>query len=473
MSDRRESPAASGDAPASGADTGLWRTLLVPLVAAGLLRAALVAAFSGAELLGDERAYLLLGERWRVEGVYEGIWAPGYPALLGLVGGAAGDHAADAVRWLQAALGVWVVACIGALGAAVGGARVARGAAWLAALYLPLAGFSALLYSETLFLALLAPALVLLARDRSAGAGADVALAGVLLGLSALVRESALLLVPLLAAWVALVNRGAGAGPRGGWRAAALLALTAAATVAPWTARNLQVHGRLVPVAISTGGSFHVGLNAHDVNYDLAGLGEDPTRAPGALRAALRGPAPEPWSPETAGAPAERASANVARGLRFAVEHPAYALRSRLVEVVDLLTPLSYPVRSLRFVETRAPLGSPTARAAFAWLAVLMVPALLLAALWGWTTGAAWDGHRWLLALTTAGALASALVSGLSRYRAPALPLLLVFAAVALLAPGSGAPAARRRAGVALGALLALAWIPSLEPLQAALAALR
>ncbi|MGD2019265.1 MAG: hypothetical protein PVJ89_14180 [Planctomycetota bacterium] len=464
-----------------GAEATLgWRALALPLAAAAAVRAALILAFDGTELAGDERAYLLLGERWRTEGAYDGIWAPGYPMLVAALGWVAGEGAASALRWVQALLGLWVVACVGRLGAAVGGPRAGRAAAWLGALHLPLAGLSALLFSETLFLALFTPALLVLAsstRDRGspdAHPARDLALAGALLGLSALVRESALLMLPLLGVWAARVRAPGPPIPGPGGPSPALLLVGAACLViAPWTLRNAAVHGTFVPIATSTGGSVHVGVNAHDVNYDLAGLGEDPARAPGSLRAALRGEAPEPWTAATDGAPAARARTNVRRGLSFAAEHPAFFLRSRAVEVVDLLSPLSYPVRSVRLADPGAPLGRPALRVAFALLSILMVPALLLLALRGWCAVTVAAPHRALLAVVCAGTLASALVNGLTRYRAPALPLLMAFAAVALVTRGGAVAPGRRRVAVVLAGLLVLAWIPSLEPVRATVWALR
>ena len=456
-----------------GRSDPLWRALVPSLLVAAVVRAAVALAFAGTEPAGDERAYLLLGERLRLEGTYDGIWAPGYPALIAALGSVLGEASTAALRGLQVLLGVWVVGWVGALGATVGGRSNGVLAAWIAALYLPLAGFSGLLFSEPVHLALFTPALALLARwavEPDAAGPRRLVAAGVLLGLSSLVRESTLLFLPFFALWV-LRPRAPGLHPQ--TRPALILVACTLATILPWTLRNASVHGALVPVAISTGGSAHVGLNAHDVNYDLAGLGDDPARAPGALRAAIRGPAPEPWAPATEGAPAARARANVASGLGFAARHPLYFLRSRAVELVDLLSPLSFPVRSLRLASPGTPLGSPGSRWLFAALAVLMVPLLLLAALRGATAMVASSAHRGLLLSVCAGVLASALVNGLTRYRLPALPLLIVFAALALTGARDEERPSRARLAAIAGAGLVLLWIPSLEPVQQTLSALR
>jgi len=455
-------------------DSGpLWRALLLPLLVAATVRAAVALAFAGTEPAGDERAYLLLGERLRLEGSYDGIWAPGYPALIAALGAVFGEATPAALRSLQVLLGTWTVGWVGVLGATLGGRANGVLAAWIAALYLPLAGFSGLLFSEPVHLALFTPALALLAgwaaRPEAAGLR-PLVVAGLLLGLSTLVRESTLLFVPFLALWA--LRRGAPGLPLWVRPALTLVACTLAA-ILPWTLRNASVHGALVPVAISTGGSAHIGLNAHDVNYDLAGLGDDPTRAPGALRAAIRGPAPEPWSPPTDGTPAERARASVEAGIGFAARNPLYFLRSRVVELVDLLSPLSFPVRSLRLASPGPPLGGAVSRSLFALLAVLMVPLLLLAALRGASVMTANAAHRGLLLSVCVGTLASALVNGLTRYRLPAVPLLIAFAALAFAGTRGEDSGPRARVAAVLGAALVLLWIPSLEPVQRTLSALR
>ena len=463
-----------------GEEVPLWRALVPPLLVAAAVRAAVALAFAGTEPAGDERAYLLLGESLRLEGSYDGIWAPGYPALIAALGGVFGEATTAALRGLQVLLGTWIVGWVGVVGATVGGRSNGVLAAWIAALYLPLAGYSGLLFSEPVHLALFTPAVALLARwAESQGAWAEpqeaagprrLVAAGVLLGLSTLVRESTLLFLPFLALWI--LRPGA---PELHLRVRPALTLVACAlaTILPWTLRNASVHGALVPVAISTGGSAHVGLNAHDVNYDLAGLGDDPARAPGALRAAIRGPAPEPWAPAAEGPPAARARANVASGLGFAARHPLYFLRSRAVELVDLLSPLSFPVRSLRLADPGAPLASPWSRWLFAALAVLMVPLLLLAALRGATAMVSSGAHRGLLLSVSAGVLASALVNGLTRYRLPALPLLIAFAALAIAGTREGDRPSDARLAAIAGTALVLLWIPSLEPVQQTLSALR
>ena len=105
---------------------------------------------------------------------------------------------------------------------------------------------SGLLYPETVAGIVLALA-VLLALD---GSERDrprcSALAGLLLGVLALLRPVALLLPPVVAAWIAWTVPAR--WPRRLAHVGALV-LSFALVLAPWVARNLRVHGQLVPVA--------------------------------------------------------------------------------------------------------------------------------------------------------------------------------------------------------------------------------
>ncbi|MEM6568002.1 MAG: hypothetical protein AAF957_06300 [Planctomycetota bacterium] len=447
--------------------------LIAPLGAGLLVRALVVWSFIGFAGTGDERTYLGLGRDWHDFGAYGGMWAPLFPGLLGLLHGWFGDAAGDALRVLHLGLAAWIGATVAQIAALFGGRRAGVAAAWIHALYLPLAGFSGLLFSEVVFLALFTPALLQLLLLAKKGQGSApwwrAPLAGALVGLATLTRESTLLLVPLLTLWVAWSVRAAGA------RAIALAGVFALATtlvLSPWTARNLHAYGHLVPVATSTGGSTFVGINAYDVNFDLAGLGASAVDAPGALRARLRGPRPEPWTSDASPNFAERAQINVRQALGYAREHPTFYARSRVVEFVDLVSPVSFIVRSLRIGPVSPPLAATPVRQGFAVAAVLAVPLLMLLALRGWARARSAPVLCSLALTVVFGTCAFALVNGMSRYRVTALPVLIALAAMAYATTATPPSRVRRLIATAGAVLLVLAWIPSLEPTRLALAGL-
>lgn len=464
--------------------------LVLPLGFAAVVRMAIVLAFLGSTPVGDEVSYLRLGREWATSGEYSGIWAPGYPWLVSLVERAAGTHAADALRLVQVGLAVWIGVFVAWIAAMFGGRRTGLAAAWIYAVYLPLATFSALLYSETLFLAAFVPAcyhLLRMAREgRLATPWWRPLAAGSFLGLAALTRDSTVLFVVPTFLWVSLVMRGhVAAQPVGRWRLtswipgsgplglapAGLVLLSFGAVVLPWTARNASVYDRFVPVGVTAGVNAYLGWNAHDVNHDLVLLGTD---NPGELRARMRGHAPEPWTPRYATNRADRARNDIEDGLAFATAHPGYFLRTRVVEAVDLVSPVSYGVRQLRAVDdVGEPLSLPYARRLFGLVSVILWPALALLALWGWAIARDAGPLRSFATMVVLCTASTALVSGLTRLRLPMVPLLIVLAAVWLFGPRERPGALRTTVASVVAVLLLLAWIPSLGPTGLSLAALR
>src|SRR5690606_28944040 len=105
-----------------------------------------------------------------------------------------------------------------------------------------------------------AAALLLLRALERASWRRDLAL-GAALGFSTLTLAAAQVLVPLSAACIVLFR---GWRDRRSWAGAALVALSAAAIIAPWTARNGAVFGEVVPVRTGAG------LIAHQGNPILA-----------------------------------------------------------------------------------------------------------------------------------------------------------------------------------------------------------
>ena len=180
--------------------------LILPLGVAVAVRMVLVLAFVGTTVLGDEGSYLRLGRGWAEFGAYTGHWAPGYPWLMGLLHGAVGDRADSATRLVQVLLSVWTGAHLAYTASMFGGRRAGIAAAWIFALYLPLAAFSALLYSESLFLAAFVPfsfhTLRLSREGRLSAPWWRPVVAGMFLGLAALIRESTVLFVIPACAWV-------------------------------------------------------------------------------------------------------------------------------------------------------------------------------------------------------------------------------------------------------------------------------
>jgi hypothetical protein len=187
--------------------------------------------------------------------------------------------------WLQALLSAATLLPLGWLAWRVGGLGAARWAVGLGALFLPFTLFAGLLLSETLFTLLLALALVALVRAREmlpAGLRKSAPWlvgSGVLLGLSALTRATALGFVPLAAIWLALPLRPdritssdlssdeTGSTPgradtqvRSRLIAMAIMLAVCLVALIPWTVRNYAAYGKFV--AIDTTGGYNLWLGS-------------------------------------------------------------------------------------------------------------------------------------------------------------------------------------------------------------------
>lgn len=188
---------------------------------------------------------------------------------------------------LQALLGAVTLLPLGWLAWRIAGLRAARWCVGLAALYLPFTLFSGLLLSETLFTLLLSLTFIslLIALDRlEEGLRKSLPwllLSGVLLGLSALTRSTALGFVPLVALYLIFApgggRRGSDTGspdaepeeenvkyaPRARESrrhliAAFVVCVACLLTLVPWTVRNVAAYGKLI--LIDTTGGYNLWL---------------------------------------------------------------------------------------------------------------------------------------------------------------------------------------------------------------------
>jgi 4-amino-4-deoxy-L-arabinose transferase-like glycosyltransferase len=187
---------------------------------------------------------------------------PAFPYLLAvsdLVTGheAGGKPALRSERIEQAVIGTVAVGLIGLVALEAFGSGVALAALVLAALYPVFVELSGILVAENLLIVFeLAATWTALRVRRAQRRSGWVAATGVLTGLATLTHENAILmLVPLAVAVASAARPWRGLRPAKGpaVRAVALLALTTALTIAPWTIRNAAELHRFLPVSDETG----------------------------------------------------------------------------------------------------------------------------------------------------------------------------------------------------------------------------
>ncbi len=182
---------------------------------------------------------------------------PLYPiALAGLA--KLGGTSPDAQRLVGSVFGAGTIAALGLLGRRLGGERAGLLAAGLAAIYPVLIAADGALMSESLFGLLVALSLLAAYRLVESPTTGRAAALGAVVGLAALTRGEALLLLPLIL--VPVLRRPAGV------RAALATVLACAVVLTPWTVRNWIVFHQPVLIATDSGSAIG-GANCYQTYY--------------------------------------------------------------------------------------------------------------------------------------------------------------------------------------------------------------
>jgi len=246
--------------PAVSFRRALWLIFLAGLA----LRAAFLLFEPATFPVGDENVYLTWGTKYlpsarvglspfRTHLIFH---PPLYPYFIAglqwLPGGLA------VVQWVQVALSALLVPAVGRVGTGAFGERTGLVAAGITAAFPELVWFAPHFWSETVMLFLLWWAFERLLAADATGRTLPAVLAGVLLGLTALTRETVLYFAPLAALWLAW----RASHPRARTRGAVFLTAVLL-TVAPWTWRNWRVFQTFIPVSTSSG------LNLWQGNVDM------------------------------------------------------------------------------------------------------------------------------------------------------------------------------------------------------------
>lgn len=415
----------------------------------------------------DECTYVKLAARFAagegMTGSAGWIWAPGYPALLGMAQLVFGvPHAIKPFQVAASLLNIVLVYRLAAR-ASDGSQRAARIAAWLYAISLHMAFFSVRLWSEVLYSSLLLGGLLLLLRAREAvGAPGGAwlrraAAVGALGGAAVLFRGVATYMLPLLMLGLVWQRWGL----RRAYLQAGLVAALAAAVVAPYSAYATHKFGGFLLSDRTMGQMMWLGNNDFEpITFDY-GNGQLSKRAFARTKARGRRPCGDKADP------LDRDRCQAAAGRRWITEHPGEFLARVPTRLAQLTNPHSLLTRHLRWGKLK---GMPQ------WLDELLILGGALGstlAMVGGAAGLAIRGRGAQGALFSSILLyhcaAIAALAGLSRYRVPLEPLLMVYAA-ALLADPAGAARALRAQPYRIGLLsvvlviglpLVLAYLPS------------
>jgi len=417
------------------------RTLLLLFGVAVVVRALFVLLEPATAPVADERTWT----NWAVEALVTPrvhfspfrthmiFYPPLYPYFI--AAGYALFGSLAAVKWAQVVVSALLAPALGRVAGRAFGEATGVVAAAVAAVYPELVWFAAHFWSETLFMALLWWGFErLLAADERPGTLAACA-AGSVWGLAVLTRETPFYFLPVAALWLALGRH------RAGTRKGAAFLLVALLAIAPWTYRNWIVFKAFIPVATAGGLNLYQGnapLTRQQVydNYEAIqgrveqyrwaraqGIQAILDQQPWWIFEKLRDEMPNFWEADS------QAVIHVKRGAYGWPVRPASAIAAAVVVLVPFLLALVGFVSSM----ARAPLGRP------AWL---------------------------LLAFLAYYNLIHVVTHGYARYRLPALPVVLIFAAQAWVDRGERlgpVPGSRKALAAGVGLALLLSVIASLR----------
>lgn len=239
--------------------------LLAAIAVLGLGLRAYAVVHPVANPADDSHAYYGLAKALYEEGSFGGPtfenssdWSPGAPLLYAASFYATGGAREGTARIVEALLGVAAILVVFGLGERLGGRRAGLLAAFAVAVYPPFIHSTGELMSEPpAILTLPAAVLAFLWASEQRRLRAWL-VPGLLFGLTAMFRPE-YLLVAAAFVLLAAVRVGRERGWRPGLAGAGLLLAALLLPIVPWTIRNLDVLGRVVPISTGSGKALYVG----------------------------------------------------------------------------------------------------------------------------------------------------------------------------------------------------------------------
>jgi 4-amino-4-deoxy-L-arabinose transferase-like glycosyltransferase len=435
---------------------------MIVVVMGVLLRLLLIPLTADRQPVLDEKQYLSAGPSIAATGVpsYPNpIWdeahsSPIYPHFIAACYAVFGpDHLHTSVKLIQALLGGLTALFVHWIALSLFDRRTALLSATIAALYPTFLAYSHYFYSETLYTFLLTAVTAALLRESKLAHALALLGTGLLGGLAALTRSIFLLQAPIIAGWIALRD----------WvpsRRHVLLALIFVAGVAtvivPWSIRNTLRYDRFLLIDTNAGNVLYKNWNGIlPENHDIGLIGRWHHLARRYhLDPLMRDRVEEEHI-------VDRNNAEIRAAIAYVLEHPGIYMRNSILRATETLNPTSFVVRALRLDHYGA---VPRQLEELIVLTIvvstmgLMIFSVLGLSLFPMTRARMLPT---LLILSHTGACV--LIISTSRYRYPMMPLLIPFAAHAILdirnLPKLRDARLRWLAAAALIAFMGYAWI--------------
>ena len=372
----------------------------------------------------DECTYLRLSERiLNGEGMTASngwIWAPGYPFILALHEGLTGYGAG--IKTTQAIVSVCVMALLFHLGKRFANSQVGKIAVWMYALSPTQIFFAQSLWSECLYGGLLLLGVWLFDKAREAETSTRISmrhavLTGVLVGICVLFRGVATYMLPIFC--VALIWRRW--GTKVAWMQSTALVLGTMLMVAPYSTYASKKFGSFMISDRTLGQMMWLGNNDFEpIAFDW---GNGPLSNIAFERHTQNGRDPCASKRE----PVERDKCQTKAGVEWIKEHPKEFVVRIPLRIAQMMNPHSFLTRHLRW-------GNMQGLPRWADEGIIAVNV-------GWNLMVLWLGTLGLVLYGRGGrgllisgiwlyhVAAISLLAGLTRYRVPLEPLLMIYAA--------------------------------------------
>ncbi len=306
-------------------------------------------------------------------------------------------HSYRAAYVFQALLGGLIPLLLFLIGTRLKGYGVGLVAAFLSAVYPYYVYISGALYATQTTTILLLVVVYLAVRASQTKSVSVLVFQGLALGALILARSLAFVLVPASVLWT---------WPKRGLARALIVGLVAIATVAPWTARNYIATGGFVPVSISGGHAFLVG-----VSPGATGSSQTRTPLPEGVEELRSSMGSLEWDRYC-----------FRRGLEYVRAEPGRFLRLYGAKFLNLYRFYPMTMTSNEFTGART-----------TWISILTYgPVLLLAFAGVWIERRRWRDYLPPLAVVAAFSLVYPAFTTCVRYRLPMDAYLILFAAVAI-----------------------------------------
>lgn len=408
--------------------------VLVAILAVSLaLKIALIAGTSDVAPIADEKSYLSAASdldsylrpvefmetsawRKRAKNIvgYGPYPSPGYIFFLYATSSSPLEDSTSS-KLAQVFLGTLAGFFVFLFGRDLFGRRAGLIAAGLFCFYPTLVAFSVYHWSESVFQSLLIPGFYLLLRSQPTSSRANLAAAGLLLGVASLVRWSLFYFLFVCAGWLllrALISR----ERRRALLSVAVFVVCAGLPVAPWLV-FMHSHTDRVAVAVDAGRRMYIDNVVTTVNTDRP--------APPFPDSAKRSKA---WTvpPCDDDNLVDRDRCNFGIGLQFLLDHPEYGRAKLTYTFASLLNPTSFLIRNIKRgaydVAPRLVLDGVVA------LSVAMYLLVVVAGLVGLVFSREFIGKPVLVLFLGYLVVGPILLWASSRFRLPVMPFLMVFA---------------------------------------------